>query len=129
MVHILVTVAGNAAVRLPKDFFPRTEAQTIRRASLHAGWRDNALAVQIALVEGQCLSVAGQGRRLVGPIRTMSTLLYFRGKRVPFRRGYSPRTRPDAVAAADAFVRIIDDGSIGSAIQGRCRTGRGTRWL
>src|SRR5246127_1354980 len=129
MVDIFVRVGGNAVVRLLKDFLPRPEPQTISRASLDASRSDYVVAIQRTFLKAQRLPVARQRDRRLGPVRTMSALLYLRGQRVPFRRGYSPGARPDAVTAADAFVRIVDDGPIRPAIQGRCRTGRGTCWF
>src|SRR5262249_26321525 len=42
---------------------------------------------------------------------------------------HAPRTRPDAVAAADARVRVVGDGPVWPSIESRRRTGRHARGL
>src|ERR1700747_735370 len=79
-----------------------------------------------ALFLGERLSVARHRQRLFGPVGAMSTLLYLRSERIPFRRWYSPRACPDAVTATNALVGIVNDWPVRSTIERCRRTGGGT---
>src|SRR5438477_7663058 len=112
VVHIFVRMTRDAVASHLQHFIPITEAQAVSRASLDARRCGNVLAEPLIFFCAQWLSVEGCGDWLIGAVSTVSTLLYLRSERVPFRRWDSPGACPFAVASADAFIRVIAD-SIG----------------
>ena len=102
------------------------EPQRVGRAGLDAGRGRDPLQEPLALHLGQRPSVAGDRDRLADAVGAVRALLDLRGERVPLRGRDVPGAREHAVAAADAFVRVVGDGAVGLAVEGRRRAGRDT---
>src|SRR5262249_14978546 len=109
VVDVLAGPGGDAAARLGEHLLALAVAQRVGRAGLDARRRDDALEEAVDLLLVQRLAVARRRRRLSGAVRAVGALVDLRRERVPVRRRHAPRTRPHAVAAADALRRVVRD--------------------
>ena len=99
------------------------EVQGVRRARLHASRHGNLVEVALLVEGSQRLPVQLQRRDGVQPVHAERALADLRGELVPLGGDRPERTGPHAVPAADADLRMVDDGALDVLLERRHRAG------
>ena len=99
-------------------------AKRVGGAGLDARGSHDGVDEALGLVFGGGRAVELDRDRLVRAVGAVRALLDLRRELVPLRGRHVPRARQHAVAAADALVDVVGDGTVRLPVQRRRRTGR-----
>ena len=129
MVDVLVGAVADALLRDGQHLVAGPVPQRIRGARLDAGRRRDRVEEALGLVGRSRLAVEGDRSGLARAVGAVRALVDFRRELVPLRGRHVPGAREHAVAAADALVHVVGDGTVGLPVERGRRTGRNAAGL